>query len=252
MQSQKGFTLIELSIAIIIIGLITGGVLGGRSLIESAKIQSTVQEFQKYKTAFNAYILEYDAMPGDHSEARSYFTTDKSGGASIHNGNGNNILNAHAEVREAFSHLVNAELVNSCICLGSELGRAVPDKMYPVAELGLPNLFLFWDYDANGGIGQYDDYRRGGTVLAIQGARWMGVSATYPDGYYHYTNWANSTNGPTTYKIDKKIDDGMPFKGMLTSANHVNCVATINDENSEYRKTPTERGYCAPALLIKQ
>lgn len=60
-----GFTLIELSIVLVIIGLITGGVLVGRDLIRGAAVRSTLSQLEKYKVAVNAFRLKYGAMPGD-------------------------------------------------------------------------------------------------------------------------------------------------------------------------------------------
>lgn len=61
----SGFTLIEISIVLVIIGLIIGGVLVGNNLIEAAKIRQQVTAFEKYNTAINTFRLKYNAIPGD-------------------------------------------------------------------------------------------------------------------------------------------------------------------------------------------
>ncbi len=70
--SMNGFTLIELSIVLVIISLIVGGVIGGKSLIRSSEIQEIVTKLNNYRTAVNTFTLQYDALPGDFSEAQSY------------------------------------------------------------------------------------------------------------------------------------------------------------------------------------
>jgi prepilin-type N-terminal cleavage/methylation domain-containing protein len=62
---KKGFTLIELSIVLVIIGLLTGGVLVGQSLIKAAKIKSFVQQIQQYDTSVSLFQSRYNSLPGD-------------------------------------------------------------------------------------------------------------------------------------------------------------------------------------------
>ena len=62
---QVGFTLIELSIVLVIIGLIVGGVLTGQDLIKAAEIRATVGQYEKYNTAVNTFRTKYNGIPGD-------------------------------------------------------------------------------------------------------------------------------------------------------------------------------------------
>jgi prepilin-type N-terminal cleavage/methylation domain-containing protein len=64
-QTRAGFTLIELSIVLVIIGLIVGGVLVGRDLIRAAGIRSQVGQIEKYNAAVNTFRTKYNAVPGD-------------------------------------------------------------------------------------------------------------------------------------------------------------------------------------------
>jgi prepilin-type N-terminal cleavage/methylation domain-containing protein len=63
--AKKGFTLIELSVVLVVIGLIIGGILVGRVLIKSAEINSLISQKQEYETAVNAFKLKYGYLPGD-------------------------------------------------------------------------------------------------------------------------------------------------------------------------------------------
>jgi len=70
MPSPKtGFTLLELSIVLVILGLIVGGVLVGKDLITQATIRSTISQIEEVNSATSAFRLKYHALPGDISPA---------------------------------------------------------------------------------------------------------------------------------------------------------------------------------------
>lgn len=66
-MKKKGFTLVELSIVLVIIGLLIGGVLVGQSLIDSAKVNSVTSEFLQYEAAARLFRTKYKHLPGDNT-----------------------------------------------------------------------------------------------------------------------------------------------------------------------------------------
>src|ERR1700735_2399062 len=73
-KSEKGFTLIELSIVLVIIGLIIGGILTGQDLIKAAEQRATLAQVEKYNTAVNTFRNKFGGIPGDllYSTANSF------------------------------------------------------------------------------------------------------------------------------------------------------------------------------------
>jgi len=71
--AQSGFTLVELSIVLVIIGLIIGGVLTGQQIIQNARVTSAVNGVQAYQAQFQTYAQNYGALPGDDSKAFDRF-----------------------------------------------------------------------------------------------------------------------------------------------------------------------------------
>lgn len=65
MGSQKGFTLIEIAIVLVIIGLLLGGVLQGQQLIENSRVRSAVNDFNGTAAAAFSYVDRYGRFPGD-------------------------------------------------------------------------------------------------------------------------------------------------------------------------------------------
>jgi prepilin-type N-terminal cleavage/methylation domain-containing protein len=91
-KHQRGFTLIEIAIVLVIIGLLLGGVLKGQELIYNQKIKSTYDNYRNYTAAMYGYQDRYRALPGDDAAAttRGFVST----GPGIVNGNGDGIINS--------------------------------------------------------------------------------------------------------------------------------------------------------------
>lgn len=68
-NSEKGFTLVELAIVMIIIGLLIGGVLKGQQLIENAKVTATESHIEGFQAAYYSFRDAYGALPGDMANA---------------------------------------------------------------------------------------------------------------------------------------------------------------------------------------
>ena len=66
-KKKSAFSLIELSIVLIIIGLLIAGVTGGASLIKSSELRSVMGEARGFAVAVNAFFTQYNALPGDYS-----------------------------------------------------------------------------------------------------------------------------------------------------------------------------------------
>jgi prepilin-type N-terminal cleavage/methylation domain-containing protein len=120
-NSKSAFTLVELAIVIVVLGILIGGVLTGQSIIESARISEAVTKVNQMSTALKAFNLEFDALPGDMEDAYDYFGdecgNDSTGGTGGCNGNGDKCLAGEnsrcpaisnpykMDIRRAFVHL---------------------------------------------------------------------------------------------------------------------------------------------------
>lgn len=111
-NNQAGFSLIEMAVVLIIMGLLIGGVLKGRELIESARLRRIASQLHEYRVATNAFLDRFDALPGDFNKATILIHSD------LRNGNGNGIiegagLGAGTEALAFWSHLAGAGLIGS-------------------------------------------------------------------------------------------------------------------------------------------
>jgi prepilin-type N-terminal cleavage/methylation domain-containing protein len=81
-QAQKGFTLVEIAIVLVIIGLLLGGILKGQEMIVQAKIKNVMADFSGVSAAYHGYQDRYRAIPGDDLGATRWT------GATAGSGNG--------------------------------------------------------------------------------------------------------------------------------------------------------------------
>ena len=82
---QSGFTLVEIAIVLVIIGLLLGGILKGQEMITQAKIKNLINDFNGLSAAMYSYQDRYRALPGDELNA----TTVARWGAAAFGGDGN-------------------------------------------------------------------------------------------------------------------------------------------------------------------
>ena len=71
-NNQSGFTLVEIAIVLVIIGLLLGGVLKGQELINSAKVKNLANDFRNIPTMVFAYQDKFRAIPGDDRAASTH------------------------------------------------------------------------------------------------------------------------------------------------------------------------------------
>jgi len=88
-NSQKGFTLIEAAIVLVIVGFLLGAVLQGRQMIESARFKSLKSDLGEYRDAFGTFRQRYNALPGDYADADT-----RLGMSAGSTGNGNGVIDS--------------------------------------------------------------------------------------------------------------------------------------------------------------
>ena len=90
---QAGFTLVEIAIVLVIVGLLLAGVLKGQELIEQSKVKRTISEFDAIFAAVETYKDRYKFLPGDDPNAATRWTTVIAGAAAT-SGNGDGVMTA--------------------------------------------------------------------------------------------------------------------------------------------------------------
>lgn len=178
---KSGFTLLELSIVLVIIGLVVGGILVGHDLINSAKRQNVIKEATSLQQAILAFRLKYNSLPGDMTNPDEFFgpytwiqTTP------AYRANGNGIIVADYEGADAWNQLNLASLV------AGGINGSTPISSY--SDRGV------WSVGVNSASRVRNVLVIGGT----QGQEW---------------NARPLLPSLAAFTIDAKMDDGLPETG---------------------------------------
>lgn len=249
---QKGFSLVELSIVLVILGLLTGGILGGQSLIRAAELRSVSSDITRFQTAMRTFQDKYQALPGDMPNAVKFWTAQAGGDS--------NGIDATCAALTSTS-----PATGTATCNGNGDGRI--SNYWSTAANVTYEYFRFWQHLANAGLieGTYSGVSGGAAnaytvvagVNAPQGKlntssyllSYLGTctacsSAIYDGQYGHFMVVGGSlaNNFPSTpifkpeeaWNIDVKIDDGKPGYGNMTALKVLTCVTSATASAAEY------------------
>ena len=230
---KSAFTLIELSIVLIIIGLLVAGVTGGASLIRSAQLRSVMSEARGYSVAVNAFRVQYDRLPGDYGTAI--------GDSSFGNQNDRiNFVDAQTTAVSslegviAWYHLINSGNVDTTSLTVVATGPGSGNKTFNAANQTTPALTPRTHIPGSklDGMGWVFDNNAGRNVLIATGA--VGPVTVAALGTAYNVVPTGGLTPTDALSIDVKLDDGTANTGrvrgssLLPAANSVqaNCFSS--------------------------
>jgi prepilin-type N-terminal cleavage/methylation domain-containing protein len=238
-HASHGFTLIEIAIVLVIIGLLAGGVVIGESLIRNAGLKSILTDYNKYKSALVQFRNQYQALPGDLADATEYWgqasapcITTAGAGTATCNGNGNGlIVGSAAESYESHSfwkHLANAGMVEGSYSgvSGTGANDSNTTKLNSPSGKLSGSLWAVWNWTGVASDGGLFDGDYGNAFII--GAMSSGALPSNP-----------LLKPEEAWNIDAKVDDGKPGIGNVRAANWGTCSNAANsaDVNTTYKVT---------------
>ncbi|MFC1659699.1 type II secretion system protein [Pseudomonadota bacterium] len=224
---SKAFTLIELSVVMMIIALLVVGIVGGTRLVKNAKMAKLISETSDYIKEFNIFYDRYEAFPGDFDRANTMFGTADVNGETIHEGDGNDLIGSddYTDTESAgfFHHLYVSGIKSEPVFTGndvdgegnsgtndliSSIDEVVIDTNFPSTPFGRKTFFYVANSDVDG---RYIESNR--IVIATKD-----------------TIDENSMTPDDAETLDIKTDDGNPFKGKVLAYNEgLTSGASEND-----------------------
>ena len=230
MRKQSGFTLIEIAIVLVIIGLLLGGVLKGQELITSARVRNLISQQDGVKAAFFGFQDRYRALPGDYPGAQA--NTNIPNVAATLGGNGDGqILNTGAanEQTIAWTHMSHAGFLTGSFNMGTATD-AVAAANTPANTY---NAFLQLVYD---------------NVYSVI----VGDPAATAR---HNLKTGNQVPVEIMTEVDRKVDDGNPGRGsfrfsVYLGAGTAPTAATCADLTAGNWLTTSGQTNCGAASLF--
>lgn len=241
-SAKSAFSLVELSIVLVILGLLVGGVLAGQSLIRAAQLRAVTAQVGQYAAASKTFRDKYFALPGDLPNATSFWPVNPSGcpagggtiGTCDGDGNGSigyiaaaSVTNRGCEASEVWKHLSFAGLITgsystqtAAFCYGPlGLGTTLPQSKVSDAYWEVINFPEPLTGSGSGSWTQTFFVGTRGNVLSLAGA----TSANY------WLVSPSSIKAEEAWNIDTKLDDGKPSTGAVVvprddGVGGANCV----------------------------
>jgi prepilin-type N-terminal cleavage/methylation domain-containing protein len=198
-NGQGGFTLVEIAIVLVIIGLLLGGVLKGQELITQAKIRNVANDLNGMSAAVYGYQDRYKKFPGDDNDAATRWVTTPATVA----GNGDGAVGAAGQ----------ATVID---CAGAGAGG---ENCQFWKHLRLSG---FVGGDSNSPLAPQN--AAGGILQAQNGA--LGLSAL--------TICSTNLSGKIANAIDAQFDDGRPNTGMVRGTSNAAALATAPTTEAAY------------------
>jgi len=217
MPKQKGFTLIELSSVIMVVGVIVSAIVVGQVMMTKSRLMSVLTEVSQYKGVINSFYNKYNGYPGDIINASMLWCSATCPGSS------NNIANCTTDVGTAgycngngdgYIYWTGGVNNDESMRAWQHLYLA---NMLPVKYTGIHA--TAWDNIYNTNIPQSQVYPTAGYVFYHSG---LFDPATIERNTLFFANFYTTTFSPViappdAYAMDTKIDDGRPKTGNLRS-----------------------------------
>lgn len=247
---KKGFSLVELSIVLVILGLLTGGILAGQSLIRASELRAVSTEMQRYTSAVNTFRDKYFGLPGDITNATKFWTAQDAGDGlgtdctdvasttqATCNGDGNGTIGGGGnEMYRFWQQLANAGLIEGTYT-GTQGSAGAPNANHHIAGTNSPRSKL-----GNAGWGTRTMNTGDFTAVYFLLDRRNTLQFGGPSTSLHVTPVLKPEEA---WNIDTKMDDGRPGIGSVESnfpATCTNASGNTDAANANYALTLTAVG----------
>ena len=215
---KRGFTLVELSIVLVIIGLIIGGILAGQSMVSNSKVTAQVQQYGQLDAQVMAFKTRYNGyLPGDVP----FLGSQQNGDGLITRGRccwGNQVGVFTGETEAFFGQLDPQKYKEPTPSDGGSAPITTgPNKDVPLAKMGKPGSFLVVTaaplVSNNPTVDTVN--KRNYYIMVDKNSAQTPLSGFY---VFDYTTSTNSAATPNELlALDKKIDDGVANSGIVIS-----------------------------------
>ena len=231
-RREGGFTLVELAIVMIIIGLLIGGILKGQELIANSQVTATISQIKGIDAAMSTFRDKYAALPGDMNPANRLASCNAApcNVAGNQNGRIEGVGNvgsgtplATRESTIAFAHMSAADLLSGVETTGGNASN-VFGQLLPDAKVG--GGFTGIEYSSTGNLTSANN----AAAIRAKPGHYLILTGTPTS----VSGASSSLNPGRAAQIDRKIDDGKPNAGSIRGTNAGCAVAAAS--SSDYNE----------------
>ncbi len=214
MKPQQGFTLVEISIVLVIVGLILGGVLKGQVLIDSARVRSILNDINGIRASWYGFQDRFHALPGDYPDAAVNIS------AASKSGDGDGGIDTKQEIASVWEHLATTGFISGAFDGDSASVGNLDNTDCSSATCPQNPYYGFYKITytkkAESASGQSNEFYTGGKIPSS-----------------------------VLFEVDTKLDDGLPGSGLF----RVHADSALNCTVNGHWKVEDEYRDCAGVYI---
>jgi prepilin-type N-terminal cleavage/methylation domain-containing protein len=199
-RSQRGFTLVEIAIVLMIVGLLIGGILRGQELIQSARVRNIIDQKSAVQTAYIGFLDRYRMLPGDLTATQAGVVGNSAAASVVAGANanpGDGVIALGGESVLFFQNLTAAGFISCGGCMTVTVPAASTINNSPINVYGNPLAVGHVASNTAASLIEWFDQAAVTRLVLSTGA---------------------GTPSQVLAEVDRKADDGLPSSGQLRFA----------------------------------
>jgi Tfp pilus assembly protein PilE len=246
-NSRAAFSLVELAIVLAVIGLITGAVMAGQSMVRASKVKSVTADLTRYRTAAANFQDRFVLLPGDMTNATSLwgivagtgsdatcYDATSLGSIRTCNGDGDSTIDVYNETFRFWQHLSNAQMIEGSFTgtKGSSSYDHDVGSNSPATKLANVGIGVTYSGSSIASATQFDITPLNYFVIGAETAGAMLTTAAFSPA--------------EMLSIDTKTDDAIPGRGIIIAGPWATCTnaAANTDLTTTYKLTSSSTSVC--------
>jgi prepilin-type N-terminal cleavage/methylation domain-containing protein len=222
---QRGFSLVEAAIVLVIVGLLIGGILRGQELIASARVRNVIDQVRAVQVAYYGFQDRYNALPGDLTVTQAGMINSKAAAAVLGAGDGWVPI---GDSQQFFNNIAQAGFLTCAQCMAPQGAASNPTANFsPTNLFGQPIGFVFPS-----------------AVPTSNAAGTFYLSSQVNEGPKAMVTTGGAIDSKSLAEVDRKIDDGNPAFGQFRMS------GVIPDTNGNIPAVPLPLTNCVTVDVV--
>jgi prepilin-type N-terminal cleavage/methylation domain-containing protein len=254
MKTKNAFSLLELSIVLIIVGLLSIITFRSAAILDNSKLKKISTEVQHQKDAYHTFKIIYNNIPGDLSNAYDLWGNNCNSDANICNGNGDGLITVNEgsdsdETYMSLRHLYLANLLSSNYSGQNSSGQVAGENV--IASFLAPHIAYLPPMNGDGSVYKYAKFSNQAVIA-------LGRISTQSPAKFTFPFLTPKHAG----LYDNKYDDSLPWFGDVrvhirsgsdynSTPPQTDCISGVTGISSEKYNVNNKRKVCSFVFLLE-